>query len=188
MNIDVQLNLNPSMLAPFRTAWEEASRKAAHLSPASLAEMAAFDPAHVPEELRRHIARVSDIADLLADEQWQTDAQTRQGLAGALVYFADADDLIPDAEPRFGLLDDAIVIELALACHDREWLTWQEFRAFQRGHAELGPIDRETWLRLRREAAERRSGEASYVNRRFDESHGRSTYRMLDALPRLDLH
>lgn len=188
MSIDIQLDLNRDMLAPFSAAWEQASHRAAGLSSGSLMRMAEYDPARVPDGLRAHIAHVSDIAELLSDPLWQTDVQTREGLAGALVYFADADDLIPDADPRFGLLDDAIVIELALARHDREWLAWQEYRAFQRGHAELGPIDRETWLRLRREAAERRSGAASYVGRRFVEASGRGSYRLLDALPRLDLN
>ncbi len=188
MSIDIPLSLNPQTLAPFRAAWQSASGVLDGAADAAREALDHIDLARIPDGVRPHIAQVGEIADLLSDPAWQTDDATREGLSRALRYFVDTDDLIPDADPNFGLLDDAIVIELALSVHGREWLAWQEFSAFRRGHPELSGIDRALWASRRREWAQRRRGESSFVAPRFARADDAGRYNQLVALPRIDLH
>jgi hypothetical protein len=195
MKLAIRLDMDDAALAPFRDAWNTA-RIATHgsdcdeLATAARAHHAGLDQPAVPAFLRGHIDLIPEIADLLSDRDWQLPADSRQGLAGALAYFTDPADLIPDNHPEFGLLDDAIVIDLALNDSRNEWLAWQEYSALRRGFAGLGPMSRQRWAELRRElprllSAQRRG---SYVESRFAPADRRSRYRMLDDLPRIDMH
>jgi len=193
MSLDIHLSMDETALAPFRAAWDRASidtPPVAELSAGARAHHAELDARSVPGYLRGHVDLIPEIADLLADSDWQIDDKARRDLSGALAYFNDPSDLIPDSHPKFGLLDDAIVIELALSENRMEWLAWQEFAALRRCHAGLGPMNRQRWASLRAElprliAAARSHG--SYVTSQFTSGNGRSRYRMLADLPRLDM-
>lgn len=194
MSLDIHLSMDDVALAPFRAAWQRASTADAGDAAVALADSArslhaGLAPGSVPGFLRGHIDLIPEIAELLADPDWQLDDAARSGLAGALAYFNDPADLIPDDHPKFGLLDDAIVIELALTEHRRDWLAWQEFAALRGECRGLGPMDRMRWLTLRRELPrlvdDARS--RSYVGPRYAIA-GRTRYRMLDDLPRLDMN
>ena len=52
------------------------------------------------------------------------------GLLGALVYFTDPEDLIPDSVPGLGFLDDAIYVELIIRELKAEIDSYEEFCAF----------------------------------------------------------
>jgi len=104
-----------------------------------------------------------------------------------LLYFDNADDLIPDNDPRFGMLDDAIVIELALQEHRESWFAWKEYRAFCGEHRQLGPISASEWREVAAKLANRqRSG--SFVGHRYASGDQRSRFQMLNPLPRIDLN
>jgi uncharacterized membrane protein YkvA (DUF1232 family) len=195
MSMDICLKMDDAALAPFRSAWKQAiaSNDGADTIPLSQAARehhAGLQEGAVPDFLRAQINLIPEIASMLSDTDWQIDPQARSGLVGALAYFTDPVDLIPDRHPRFGLLDDAIVIELALAENRQEWLAWQEFAALREGFVGVGPMNRQGWADLRRElprvlAAQRRG---SYVEPRFASGEQRSRYRMLDDLPRFDMN
>ncbi len=180
MSLDIQLSISPHNLAPFRAAWEAACQDDAPLPVDTLDA----DLDRVPDDLRRYIAQAGEIAIMLANPHWHTDPATRRGLGGALRYYRKADDLIPDNEARFGLLDDAIVLQLALTEHRQEWQAWQEYRAFLRSHPELGEISREQWLRLRHDLHTRRS----YVHAHYADAERPHRYCLLAPLPRLDMN
>ena len=186
MSITVPLTLTSQTIAPFHRAWQDASEQADTLSAALLERCMQVDFERVPTSLKAHIEKVKSIALLLTDKHWMVDAATRQGLGGALLYFDKSDDMIPDSDPQFGLLDDAIVIEIALAEHREVWAAWQEYRLFSHRHSALGEISGDEWLALRNAAA--RTREESFLEPHYARSDQRSRYQKLPALPRLDLH
>lgn len=187
MNIAIPLNLSTQHLEPFRAAWKQASTDVAALTADMLERCRHVDLNSVPASLQPHIGQVGALVNLLDDPGWLIDTATRSDLAGALIYFDQIDDLIPDSEPAFGLLDDAIVIELALAEHREVWAAWSDYRRVCVQHRELAPISSRQWLDLRGASAMREPREHSYVELRYARSGQRSRYLKLDALPRLDL-
>ncbi len=186
MSMTIPLTFNTQTLAPFRAAWNRASENPTPLSAALLERCMHIDTQHVPASLQEQIGNVRSIATLLTDSHWMMDSAARQDFAGALRYFDKADDLIPDDDPQFGLLDDAIVIELALAEHREVWSAWQEYRQFCSRHRELGPVSRQQWLDLRARV-NAPDARHSYVDKTYADDR-RSRYRMTQPLPRLDLN
>ncbi len=187
MSLTIPLHLNPQNLQPFRSAWEAASSNAAALTKDVIDRCKHVDLQQVPASLQSRIGQVSAIAHLLSDGNWLIDSNTRQGLAGALLYFDNADDLIPDNDPRFGMLDDAIVIELALHEHRESFAAWRDYRAFCGAHRELGPISAVEWREVSASIASRQRSR-SFVSHRYGSSDQRSCFQMLNPLPRIDLN
>lgn len=192
MSVSVSLQMGDEQLAPFRAALmasrcevdgQEDGDRAAELIDRSRR----VDLARVPEFLRPHIAKVEEIASMLGDQRWHTDRATREDLTAALAYFQDVDDLIPDSVPQFGLVDDAIIIELALSEHAQEWSQWHAFSRFQRAHPDHGDIGRAEWLKLNADAFEDTRGNTSYLATGYNQNQSRSRYRMLTPLPRIDM-
>mgnify|MGYP006201262761 FL=1 len=110
-----------------------------------------LDGAALPRFVRERMDAVPDVIALLRDRSWNAAPELRSDLHGALAYLTDPHDLIPDSKPLYGLFDDALVLELALAQHRVEWQDWREYQAFRSRHA-LGEdaLGREEWLQLRR--------------------------------------
>lgn len=155
MSLAIHVSMNESSLAPFRSAWLDAvagvsAADGAELVKAASRHFAEAGTRSQPPFLRPHLEHIGDLIRLLGDPDWQLPEPTRRALQGALAYFVDEKDLIPDDNAGFGLLDDAIVVELALTEHEHEWLAWREFDRFRRDYPECGPLDREGWLTLRR--------------------------------------
>ncbi len=65
-------------------------------------------PAYVLER----ITMIEEIASMVEDTEWRLPASVRKHVCGALAYFAEPHDLIPDHIPVLGFLDDAIMIEI----------------------------------------------------------------------------
>ena len=81
----------------------------------------------------------------------------RGPVRAALAYFTDPDDLIHDAVPGLGFLDDAIVIELLWLELRHELAAFQTFAQFRRrsGPATAALANRRSTLRAKLEARER---------------------------------
>ncbi len=54
---------------------------------------------------------LADLTDLVQDEEYAAPKKMRDAVLGAIAYFSNPDDLIPDNVPRLGFLDDAIMIK-----------------------------------------------------------------------------
>lgn len=103
-----------------------------------------------PGYVRKRIAMVWHLIEMLEDEAWSLPVRFREEVVGALVYFSDPDDLIPDHVPVIGLLDDAIMLEL-LVSRERDLL--MAYDRFCRYRERLGspPADaaeRKSWQLL----------------------------------------
>lgn len=65
-----------------------------------------------PDFVRSGIAKLEQFIAMLEDKDWKLEGDHRARILSAIAYFADPNDLIADATPGIGYLDDAIVIEL----------------------------------------------------------------------------
>jgi len=65
-----------------------------------------------PSYVLERVGRLESLIELLEDPDWDPPERVRGRVRAALAYFTDPDDLIADAVPGLGFLDDAIVIEL----------------------------------------------------------------------------
>jgi len=151
----LRFRLDKDSLTPFRAAWNRAvqsqrGRDASDLFEAAEARVGELEQRAMPGFVRERLALVPYVLAMLRDPGWGAGPDVRAGLAGALAYLDEPDDLIPDSHPRYGLLDDALVLEIALAAHRDEWRAWLEFEAFRQRHFPGEPIRREEWLALRR--------------------------------------
>jgi uncharacterized membrane protein YkvA (DUF1232 family) len=93
--------------------------------------------ASAPQYVRKRIGGVQTLIAMLEDEAWALSSAPREEVLTALVYFSDPEDLIPDDIEVIGLLDDAIMLELALR-HLQPVL--RAYAAFCRYRESLGPL------------------------------------------------
>jgi hypothetical protein len=113
------------------------------------------------------------------DETWRLPEGDVERVDSVMNYIEKKDDLIPDSTPVVGMLDDAILIEMAERALQREIEDYADFCRFREAEArargttvaELG-IDRRDWLSWRRMIAQRHAADPgrSYVG--SDEGDG----------------
>jgi len=159
MSLDIHIQMNEAALAPYQSALDRGIQQPPAQSPVQLAEQALahhrrLRGAQVAPFLRAHVAAIPQLAELLSDTHWRLPESARKAFTAALAYFNDPADIIPDDASHFGLLDDAIVLELALAQHREEWRAWCEYAALRRALPEIAGINREEWLALDRSEVE----------------------------------
>lgn len=109
----------------------------------------------VPDFIRQRIDKLETLIQMLEDSAWELSGADRARITNALAYFANPHDIIPDDVPGFGLLDDAVVIELVCQTlrHDIEaYLDFVKFRSAeeQRRGKSIDPLSPEQWLQTRR--------------------------------------
>lgn len=156
----MSLTLDARTLAPFHDAWRRAIAARRDDAPGVIDDarrrFATIAANEAPEFVRHRLQLVPDLIGLVSDHDWDAPAQVRQELLGALAYLSDPSDLIPDDQPRYGLLDDALVLEMAVNAHRDEWHAWLDFQRLreQLGDADGERLTRDAWYSLRR--AERR--------------------------------
>lgn len=170
MLIELQASNDDPSWTPLRDARDQAARRH-HGDHAALAARArerfeGLDAQGLPSAVREPLTLIPAMASLLEDTHWQASNEAREQIAGALGYFVDPDDLIPDDGSHFGYLDDALVLKLTVADARHEWFAWCDYRDYVAAYPDDAGIDRETWLRRRRERFEaelRRRNDGGYA-------------------------
>lgn len=100
--------------------------------------------AQAPEWVVRRMRRALTLGLMIADPCWEPAGRCGEIAGIVLDYLRSSDDLIPDAVPRIGRLDDALVVEAAwplLADEIRDYLDYCRVRRIEaglRGCAENG--------------------------------------------------
>jgi len=117
----------------------------------------------LPSYIAERLAKLDIVINMASDEEWRLNNEERQRILGALVYFCDPQDLIPDTVPGLGFLDDAIYVEIILRELQAEIGYYEEFSRFRtqeevrRKEQGLDPhVDREAWLADKRAALHRK--------------------------------
>lgn len=107
----------------------------------------------LPDFIADRLLKLKVIIDMVGDEEWRLSDEERNRVLGALVYFTDPEDLIPDSVPGLGFLDDAIYVELIIRELKAEIDSYEEFCAFrmseEKRRVDRGQdphVEREAWL------------------------------------------
>jgi hypothetical protein len=159
MRIELNLQSDDPSVAPLREAWRRAGQRhrGQHQALAAKARQhyAELDRDRLSPTLVEPLAAIPSLANMLSDPHWQVEDGAREEFAGALAYFIDPDDLIPDQDSRFGYLDDALVLKLALAESRHEWFAWCDYSDYVESFPDEAGIDRATWMQHRRDRLDR---------------------------------
>ncbi len=134
----------------------------------------------LPAFIDDRLSQLQIVIDMIGDDEWQLSEQERRRVLGALVYFCDPEDLIPDHIPGLGFLDDAIYVELVIRELKAEIESYEEFveyrAAEEQRRAEQGEdtkVGREEWLADKRAALH-----ARMRKRRGSKGPGGSSWRL----------
>lgn len=119
MSVKISLYITERDLGEFRKAMGRARDQARdadeqEIVRATLEVMDSLPPGVLPDFVRDRLPRLEAMCAMLEDRDWSLPDAERLKILSALIYFGDPEDLIPDAMPGLGYLDDAIMIELVL--------------------------------------------------------------------------
>ena len=108
-----------------------------------------------PEYIQERIGSLEALIGLLTNSHWKMPPQDRPKILQTLAYFTEVHDLIPDALPGLGYLDDAFMIDIA--CQDlkdeleayRDFCVYRVIEAQQNGRG-ISQTEGAEWLEHRR--------------------------------------
>jgi len=84
----------------------------------------------LPDFVAERLEKLENAIAMLTDAGWQLEPEERSPMLGALAYLCDPEDIIPDDIPGIGLLDDAVMIELAFRELHHEIEAYGDYRKF----------------------------------------------------------
>ncbi len=142
----------------------QASETASRLSPEEIVESAEqlldkLDEDAVPRFVVDRLDKIRLMIKMISDVEWRLPHTETTRVLNALAYFAEPDDLIPDAIPGIGYLDDAIMIELVVRELKHEIEAYVDFCQFRRdvtANEAHAATSREAWLDQRRDELQSR--------------------------------
>lgn len=113
--------------------------------------LAALPEEHARSLLTDRLDRIELIRTMLTDPAWDTDAGTRARVTRLIAYLDRDDDLIPDGTPSLGMLDDALMLELAWPSLETEVEQYRDFCDYRANEHPRGDAaaQREAWFRDR---------------------------------------
>ena len=178
--------VDPDRLAEFNAVIRAISPGTPPIDAALLARMVRELAAQRDEGrgfIERRLAELDGFQRLAADPAWRLPDEHAERIELALEYLARPDDLIPDATLGCGLLDDAIVIELARRALAAELRDYAEFCRFREAEAAVSgvpvakvEVDRRDWLAWKRMLQDL---EAARGIERFGTPDGADGFRVL---------
>ena len=130
----VTFNLDESDANYFRALYRKARRGAKNLD----ADTIIRDARGIVKQVRSAkktpsfvigaIEVLTDLVDLIQDEEYAAPRRVRNEVLAGLAYFSNPDDLIPDHVPGLGFLDDAIMVKFIEEEFKHELWGYRKFR------------------------------------------------------------
>jgi hypothetical protein len=103
--------------------------------------------------IKVRMRRAGEVRALLKDAQWQTTPPLAEQMRELVAYLDDNDALIPNDVPIVGLLDDAILVDVAmdaLRSELDEYADFCRYRVAEAGRLDIAPAavvtNREQWM------------------------------------------
>ena len=138
-NFKIAFALEESDIAYFRKIFRNARKSAADQDETSIiaAVQSLIDRVRktkkTPSFVREAVQILEDLVHMLQDTDYELPKAPRAEMLGALAYFANPEDLIPDQVPGLGFLDDAIMIKLVEEELKHEIWGYRKFCKFRDG-------------------------------------------------------
>lgn len=82
---------------------------------------------NLPEFIASRLTVLQVLINMIQDQEWKLEEEDKLRVLGAMAYFEQPEDLIPDRIPGIGFLDDAIMIELIERDLEPEISTYRDF-------------------------------------------------------------
>lgn len=159
MTIDITISLSDEDLETFQQFVDRGKQVVANLENAEAVEAAAdkliqkAKKQKLSKFVSERFQKLEVLLNMIRDEEWQLADDENDSIRGALYYFVDAEDIIPDHIPGLGYLDDALYAEIVIRALETEIETYQEFCRYRsaeenrRRKEGLDPVvGREDWL------------------------------------------
>ena len=124
-----------------------------------------------PKFVLEAMETLEDLTQIVEDEDYALPKRIGSKVLGALAYFGNPGDLIPDHIPVFGFLDDALMIKLVEQEFKHELVGYRKFRRFRDG-AEQRPWTSTASKRLPGRLAERRKKIREEIDRKNQRDAG----------------
>lgn len=163
MSFDITISLSNEDLQKFQDSIDkgklavadETSAKSIEAKAAELIDLAG--ETDLPQFISDRLLKLRILLNMIRDVDWKLNEDEINSIRGALYYFVDPDDLIPDHIPGIGFLDDAMYAEIVVQELQTEIKMYQEFCQFRiteesRRRAQgIDPhVGREEWIAERR--------------------------------------
>lgn len=138
-NIKISFALEDADIAYFRKIFRNARKSAAEQDEASIIEavQSLIDRVRTtkktPGFVRDAVQVLEDLVKMLQDGDYALPKAPHAEILGALAYFANPEDLIPDQVPGLGFLDDAIMIKILEDEFKQELWGYRQFVKFRQG-------------------------------------------------------
>ena len=141
----IEPELDPARLDRFNQALHALSPDAPSMTMGQIASAAQRALArHVdggtPPFVASRMAALARLELMAKDEAWAAGDEVQRQVAVLQAYRRDGNDLIPDEAPVIGLLDDAVLVDVALQLLRAELADYEDFCRFRRVAAEFAGI------------------------------------------------
>jgi uncharacterized membrane protein YkvA (DUF1232 family) len=87
----------------------------------------------IPSFVSEAVTVLEDLVKMIQDADYEIPKAPKSEVLGALAYFANPEDLIPDQVPGLGFLDDAIMIKILEEEFKQELWGFRQFVKFRSG-------------------------------------------------------
>jgi len=135
----VTFSLDPEDVAYFRRLFKHARKLAAKqdvektLRGAKKLLDSVRSKKKTPKFVLEAMVTLEDLLQLIEDADYKPPRGVRNSILGALAYFGNPGDLIPDNIPVFGFLDDALMVKLVEGEFQHELAAFRKFRRYRDG-------------------------------------------------------
>ena len=146
MSLAITIELGDADLKHFIDAMQRSQQEAKHLSARDITDaasklLAEGHEVKTPQFIAERLGKLDSMIAMVHDDGFALPDEDRQRVLACLTYFANPEDIIPDAVPVLGYLDDAIMIELCVRELRHEIEAYEDFVLYRKDEAMRRGVD-----------------------------------------------